>query len=194
MADMHLWHRGDWTWSGMCFASCSQALLALFMVIKLILSQIVTSVPALRPLIGRFWPFILESRRKYRYQADDESPGISFGSEPKPRPSRSIFDLKTFDKSWGKDSLVTSKVSASQIEMNNPRPFEQPRDAINVTQTWRQDSLNIAPWPEPSNSISRADTMDERVDNDYERFRFDFKSEEQHMTRFYEDDNEHRHP
>jgi hypothetical protein len=36
--------------------------------------------------------------------------------------------------------------------------------------------------------------MDEHVHDDYGRFSFDFKSEEQHMTRFYEDDNEHRHP
>lgn len=156
--------------------------------------QIVTSLPALRPLIGRFWPFILESRRKYRYQGDDESPGISFGSEPKPRPSRSIFDLKTFDKSWDKDSLVTSKVSTSQIEMRNTQLPEPPRDAINVTQTWRQDSLNIAPWPEQMDSISCVGTMDERVDDDYKTFHFDFKSEEQHMTRFYEDDNGNRYP
>lgn len=151
-------------------------------------------MPVFRPLIGRFWPFIFESRRKYRYQVDDESPGILFRSETKPCPSRSIFDLKTFDKPWAKGGLVTSKVSTSQIGMNNTRSFEQPRAAINVTQTWRQDSLNIAPWPEPSDSISRVGTMDERVDANYERFRFDLKSEEQHMTRFYEDDSEHGHP
>ncbi|KAI7970913.1 hypothetical protein EIK77_000580 [Talaromyces pinophilus] len=78
--------------------------------------------------------------------------------------------------------------------MNNTRSFEQARDPINVTQIWRQDSSDIAPWPEPSDSISRVGTMDERVHDDYERFRFDFKSEDQHMTRFYEDDNENRHP
>lgn len=156
--------------------------------------QIVTSVPALRPLIGRFWPYILESRRKYRYQGDVESPGISFGSEQKPRPSRSIFDLKTFDKSWGKDSLVMSRISTSQIEMNSTQLSEQPRNATNVTQTWKQDSLNIAPWFEPRDSISRVSTMDEQADDDYERFRFDVRSEEQHITRFYEDGNGNRHP
>lgn len=133
-------------------------------------------MPAFRPLIGRFWPFIFESRRKHRYLADDESLGISLRSESKHRPPRSIFDLKTFDKPWGKGGLVTSKVSTSQIKMNSTRSFEQPRDAINVTQIWTQDSSDIAPWPEPSDSISRVVTMDERVDDDHERFRLVSKS------------------
>lgn len=87
-----------------------------------------------------------------------------------------------------------SKISTTQIEMNSTQLTEQPRDAINVTQPWRQDWLNITPWPESRDSISRVGSVDEHVNDDYERFRFDVRSEEQSMTRFYEDDIGNRHP
>jgi hypothetical protein len=159
--------------------------------------QIVTSAPALRPLMTRLIPSLLEStKRRNRYGGKGAYSGkYLYNSRGyKPRPPHSMRGFAIFDKPQNND---TSKMTASQIEMR-PQSFaqEEGSSSINVARTIEQEfgyaGPSSSPFPERDEIESHSGGYGGPVGS-YDRFHLDFKHEQQSITRLYdEESNEDR--